>query len=172
MTGDTGGLRAGWFHRMHFLSLWLSSSEWPCWSRRTNSFSRTGTRSAFLLMYSLAPGLCVLPLLTCRLRTTSDPTVHPDRLIKLLTWQILTGYQPCARHCFRHWRSSHEAQFLLPQNSPSPCAGGFQCREGGLGLDVGWGGYETGLDLGPFTAVLTPAQTPPQATKCKETIRD
>ena len=44
-----------------------------------------GTRSAFPLTSSLAPGLCVLPLITCRLRTTSDPRVPPDGLIKLLT---------------------------------------------------------------------------------------
>ena len=36
---------------------------------------------------------------------------------------------------------------------------------------MGWGGYEIGLDLGSFAAVLTPAQTPPQATKYKDTIQ-
>lgn len=36
---------------------------------------------------------------------------------------------------------------------------------------MGWGGYETGLGLGSFAAVVAPAQTPPQATKYEETIR-
>lgn len=88
-------------------------------------------------MYSLAPGLCVLPLLTCRLRTTSDPRVHPDRLIKLLTWQILTGYHPCARHCFRHWRSSHEQDkpnFCFPRTHLLLALVVFCAVKGGWGL--------------------------------------
>lgn len=40
-----------------------------------------------------------------------------------------------------------------------------------LGLSDAAGG-ETGRDLGPFATVLAPGQTPPPATKYKETIRD
>lgn len=34
------------------------------------------------------------------------------------------------------------------------------------------GGCETGWDLDPFAAVLTPGQTPPPAAESKETLRD